>query len=93
MLIQIGMQYFRTEIPLLVPWQFTEHDILRVVHNPSDPRVVPLLYDILQSRDFARLWTNPVIKNALTNFCILCGASCFPGEIWLHLVEPIASHG
>lgn len=27
----------------MVPWQFSESDILRIVHNPRDPRLLPAI--------------------------------------------------
>lgn len=85
-LIQVGLQYAKSDCTLMIPWQYNDSNILQVL-TPSCDYLIPLLHSILQSRDFAQLWRIPVLLNILSTTCILCGLHLHQGEIWLHLVE------
>eukprot|EP00435_Cladocopium_sp_Y103_P073905 s131_g45.t1 len=82
---QAAMAFHRSQVPLLIPTQFTPALIAeKLQFVPAHPALT-LIQQALINRDFTTLWTQPDIATLLRTHCLMCGGVYHPAELALHI--------
>lgn len=81
---QLGMMAMKLAIPLYLPWKFDSTAVMTLLQNVSEQPALSKIHDSLMTRDFAPLWTDPLVTQLLRSRCLVCGCSMHPAELRAH---------
>ena len=70
---QLSMQAVRLDDELIIPWLLDDTSIRTSLALIESHPAHPIMHQYLKSRDFVKLWTDPICFDLLRSTCILCG--------------------
>ena len=85
-LLQVAMMMVNSDVQLLVPTQFHVDTLAPMLTPLRDEALTQQMIASLVSRDFAKLWTDATVVQALKSRCMQCGGHYPPAELLRHLL-------
>jgi len=82
---QLGMMVQKLTLPMFLPWTFERTQIQQFLTAVITEPIGNRLCDILCTRSFETLWTDPMLVRLLRTRCLLCGLQLHPAEVTGHL--------
>ncbi|CAL1152943.1 unnamed protein product [Cladocopium goreaui] len=83
---QVAMMMVNSDVQLLVPTQFHVDTLAPMLTPLRDEALTQQMIASLVSRDFAKLWTDTTVVQALKSRCMQCGGHYPPAELLRHLL-------
>lgn len=82
---QIGMMVQKMTLPMFLPWTFERAQMRQFLQAVISEPIGNHLCEVLHNRDFASLWTDPMLVRFLRTRCLLCGQQLHAAEVTGHL--------
>lgn len=76
--------------PMFLPWTFERAQLQQYLTAVNEDPASARLCDALHTRQFEKLWADPMLVLFLRTRCLLCGLQLHPAEVTghLHRVHP-----
>ena len=82
---QLGMMVQKMTLPMFLPWTLERTHLRQFLQAVISEPAGNHLCEMIHTRQFAMLWTDPMLVRFLRTRCLLCGLQLHPAELTGHL--------